>query len=43
MPNLNGLTTTLHCLNLQTNQTIKLARPRWGSHSQQINSYKLDR
>ena len=36
MPDLNGSTTTLHWMDLQTNQTIQLTRPIWGINDQQI-------
>jgi len=37
MPDLNGSTTTLHWLDLQTNQTIQLTKPIWGINDQQVN------
>ena len=37
MPDLNGSTTTLHWMNLQTNQTIQLTKPIWGIQDQQVN------
>ncbi len=36
MPDLNGSTTTLHWLDLQTNQTIQLTKPIWGINDQQV-------
>ncbi len=37
MPDLNGSTTTLHWIDLQTNKTIQLTQPIWGIHDQQVN------
>ncbi len=39
MPDLNGSTTTLHWIDLQTNQTIQLTKPIWGIHDQQVNHF----
>ncbi|CAF1434801.1 unnamed protein product, partial [Rotaria sordida] len=36
MPDLRGSTTTLHWLDLETNQTVPLTRPIWGVHDQQF-------
>ncbi|CAF4046542.1 unnamed protein product [Rotaria sordida] len=36
MPDLRGSTTTLHWLDLETNQTVQLTRPIWGVHDQQF-------
>lgn len=36
MPDLKGSTTTLHWLNLETNKTIQLTRPIWGTTDQQV-------
>ncbi|CAF1004552.1 unnamed protein product [Adineta ricciae] len=36
MPDLKGSTTTLHWIDLKTNQTIQLTRPIWGIHDQQF-------
>jgi hypothetical protein len=42
MPDLNGSTTTLHWLNLQTNQTVQLTKPIWGVNDQQVNIFKKE-
>ncbi|CAF1005777.1 unnamed protein product [Adineta ricciae] len=36
MPDLNGSTTTLHWMDLQTNQTKQLTQPIWGIEDQQL-------
>jgi hypothetical protein len=36
MPDLNGSTTTLHWIDLSTNQTIQLTKPIWGINDQQF-------
>jgi hypothetical protein len=36
MPDLNGSTTTLHWIDLQTNKIIQLTRPIWGINDQQV-------
>lgn len=36
MPDLNGSTTTLHLIDLQSNTTIQLTKPIWGIHDQQV-------
>jgi hypothetical protein len=37
MPDLNGSTTTLHWIDLQTNKIIQLTKPIWGINDQQVN------
>ncbi len=39
MPDLNGSTTTLHWIDLETNKTIQLTRPIWGRNDQQVRSF----
>jgi hypothetical protein len=41
MPDLNGSSTTLHWVDLETNKTIQLTRPIWGIHDQQVNQITL--
>jgi len=39
MPDLNGSTTTLHWIDLETNKTIQLTRPIWGRNDQQVRPF----
>jgi hypothetical protein len=36
MPDLNGSSTTLHWIDLETNKTVQLTRPTWGINDQQV-------
>lgn len=38
MPDCNGSSTTLHWVDLKTNQTVQLTRPIWGTNDQQVRS-----
>jgi hypothetical protein len=37
MPSLNGSSTTLHWVDLETNKNIQLTRPIWNTNDQQVN------
>jgi len=39
MPDLEGSSTTLHWIDLQTNKTIQLTRPVWGINDQQVRLF----
>jgi hypothetical protein len=39
MPDLKGISTTLHWVNLETNKTVQLTRPIWGIHDQQVRLF----
>lgn len=39
MPDLNGSSTTLHWIDLETNKTIQLTRPIWGINDQQVRLF----
>lgn len=40
MPDLNGSSSTLHWIDLETNKTIQLTRPIWGIYDQQVRLFK---
>ncbi len=42
MPDLNGSTTTLHWIDLETNKTIQLTRPIWGRNDQQVRLFSIE-
>ncbi len=42
MPDLNGSSTTLHWVDIETNKTIQLTEPTWGVNDQQV-SLKIER
>jgi len=38
MPDLKGSTTTLHWVDIETNKTVQLTQPVWGTYDQQVSS-----
>ncbi len=40
MPDLKGVSITLHWINLETNRTIQLTRPIWGINDHQVRLFQ---